>query len=92
MTINSKRIAMAQISMYQLVKANLPHCGQTIGSQDLFFRSTRIKNKQESHPSFSQINKIGNNGNIGIRSFTSLKNPVKNVTPSGNRTWASPNL
>ena len=40
---------MAQISMYQLVKTNLPHCGQTIGSQDLLYRSTLIKNKQVRH-------------------------------------------
>ena len=42
---------------------------------------------------FSQIDKIGNNANIGIRGFTMWKKiQWQNVTPSGNRTQASHSL
>ena len=42
---------------------------------------------------FSQIDKIGNNGSIGITSFTAWKKiKWQNVTPSGNRTRASYSL
>ena len=43
---------------------------------------------------FFEMHKNGNNANIGSRGFTTWKqkNPVKNVTPGGNRTQASHNL
>ena len=42
---------------------------------------------------FSQIDKVGNNANIGNRGFTMWKKiQWQNVTPSGNRTWASHSL
>ena len=43
---------------------------------------------------FFEVHKNDNNANIGSRGFTKWKqkNPVKNVTSSGNRTLASHNL
>ena len=44
---------------------------------------------------FPQIDKIDNNGNIGIRGFTTWKNSSDKMldsTSSGNRTWASHSL
>ena len=40
---------------------------------------------------FHKLDEIGNNANIGIRGFTTwIKIQWQNVTPSGNRTHASP--
>ena len=52
-----------------------------------------VSNTAERRPpirGFHKLDEIANNANIGIREFTMWKQkiPVKNVTPSGNRTWA----
>ena len=49
--------------------------------------------KTHTYTGFSQINKIDNNANIGIREFTTWKKiQWQNVTPSGNRTRATRSL